>query len=167
MSDTPRRIEMLFDTDVWVDFFCDWQGNARVIGRVLEAVERSDGQILCAVTSVHDVYYLVQQVLRLRTPQAQRDTPASIEARRKVAWSCVTFLRKRALIVGADMSDCLEAEVLKSVHGDLGDNLVLAAAKRTRASYLVSQNEALRAHAPLPGISVREAAELMQVSADA
>ena len=59
-------------------------------------------------------------------------------------------MRKQATAVGADESDLWTACNLRSVHNDLEDNLVVAAAQRADATYLVTNDEALIKHAPSP-----------------
>jgi predicted nucleic acid-binding protein len=52
--------------------------------------------------------------------------------------------------------------MLRTVHADFEDNLLLAVAKKCRADVLVTEDAALRAHAPLRTASIEEAIALLE-----
>ena len=56
--------------------------------------------------------------------------------------------------MGADSSDVWLARKYQRIHADFEDCMVLAAAQRAKADYLVTSDEALLRHAPVAALSV-------------
>ena len=73
-------------------------------------------------------------------------------------------MRKQATAVGADESDLWTACNLRSVHNDLEDNLVVAAAQRADATYLFTNDEALIKHAPVAALAPADALALLKAT---
>ena len=59
-------------------------------------------------------------------------------AARAFAWGCVQNMRCLATAVGVDESDIWLASKYRSISPDLEDNVLLAAAQRSDADYVVS-----------------------------
>lgn len=59
-----------------------------------------------------------------------------------------------ATAVGADSSDVWLVRKYQRIHADFEDCMVLAAAQRAKADYLVTSDEALLRHAPVAALSV-------------
>jgi len=51
----------------------------------------------------------------------------------------------------------IEALVIRANHGDYEDNLVIAAARRSSAAYIVSSDLKPQEHSPVPCIGIDEA----------
>jgi predicted nucleic acid-binding protein len=75
------------------------------------------------------------------------------EAIRDIAWACVDNMSELGTPVGADESDLWLARKYRRLHPDLEDDLVLAAAERAQADYLVTSDEALLRKAMVPALS--------------
>ena len=71
-------------------------------------------------------------------------------------------MREQATAVGADESDLWKACALHSIHNDLEDNLIVAAAQQANASYLVTNDEGLIKHAPVATLTPKDALALLQ-----
>lgn len=156
--------QVLVDTSVWLDFFTDRAGTAQRIAAILEAIERGGGVILTALPTMIDLFYLVPAYLESElAARGQTAVPSSTKA---VAWSCLHMLRERSVIVGADVGDCLEAEFLRQLHDDFGDDLILAAAKRGKADYLLTERASLRQHAPMAALDTAEMCALLGIEGD-
>ena len=80
---------------------------------------------------------------RLRTPS---------QSPRQKAWCCLANLRAIATAVGADESDLWLAERYLRVHHDVEDCLVMAAVTRSKADWLVTSDQTLIRHAPVPAL---------------
>lgn len=153
---------VLVGTDIWLEFFMNARGHASRIAAVFDAVERKGGTLLCAFSSIQDLYYLLL---------ASMDSASGGSGRRdveeQVAWACLRTLRERATVVGADLGDVLQAEYLRSLHADLADCLLLAAAKRGRADYLLTERAELHERVPLPSLGLDEMGLLLGMEEDA
>lgn len=84
---------------------------------------------------------------------AEEDAAAVAE----IAWGMVNHLREEAVAVGADQADMWLACKYRSVHEDFEDNLVIAAAQRSGAAYLVTNDERLVKHASVPALGPDDA----------
>ena len=72
-------------------------------------------------------------------------------------------MREVATAVGADNSDVWLASKWEPLHGDIGDNLVLAAAKRAQADYVVTSDRQLLSHAALVGVVAVPSEDMLAV----
>ncbi len=142
---------VLVHTDVWLDFVTDRRGTASAIAQVFDRVEVAGGALLTSVVSMYELFYALQAYLC-----AGGDPDKGAESREQVAWATLRMLRERSTIVGADLGDCFEAEYLRQLHGDFGDDLVMAAAKRGRADILLTGDADLRRHAPMAALGIDE-----------
>ena len=157
----PERLRVLVCTDVWVDYLTDRNGHAADIVRVFEWVERRGGTLLTAVSSLQDIFSFVASFVQERL--AQDGDQTSEASRRAVAWECIRLVRARSAIVGADLGDCFEAEAFRSTCCSLSDALTLAAVRRGKAHLVLSEQDSLRAAAPVPAYSVGELVALLGV----
>lgn len=67
-----------------------------------------------------------------------------------------------ATAVPLDSSDLVESRRLHQVHRDLEDNLVIAAALRAKADYLVTNDRKIIKHALVPSLSPADMLHLLQ-----
>lgn len=154
---------LLIDTNIWLDCFLpNRPGHDEAMSLMSFAYER-EYPLLYPTTIVKDMFYLMVNALKcdIRAKKGaltQNDAAAVTEC----AWACVNNMRERATAVGADESDIWMACKLRSVHNDLEDNLVVAAAQRANATYLVTSDELLIKHAPVAALTPGDAFALLQ-----
>ena len=119
--------------------------------------------LLYPASIAKDVFYLSSHAFR-KTIRAEKGTLSSSDAAvaAEAAWKCVQNMREQATAVGSDESDLWMACKLRSIHNDLEDNLVVAAAKRANATYLVTNDETLIKHSPVAALTPRDALALLQ-----
>ena len=155
-------ISVLLDTNVWLDHFIDRSATHDLANSIVMRCIRNDHRILAAAPSTKDCFFLVAQELkRIERSQHGCVSESAAKAINEVAWSCVLSMRKLAYIVPLDDSDVVEAAILRSSHFDYEDNLIIAAAERGRADYLVTSDKVLLAHAPVACISPVRALEIL------
>lgn len=149
MTRPAERI--LLDTNVWLDAFLPERA-ARSAARELIALSlKLDVDLLYPVHILPDVFYLAFiDIKRLLRGQGPDELIA--QAARTTAWEYVNSMRETATAVGADNSDVWLASKWEYLHGDVEDNLVLAASKRAQADYTVTSDKQLLSHAPLAGV---------------
>lgn len=154
MTDT----RLLLDTNVWLDYFLDrsdMHDAARDL--VIRALGRNV-QLLAAISTVKDCYFLIAAELkRMERESSGAVSQAAAEAIREVSWSCITSMRKIAFIVPSDETDMIEAMMMRPLHPDFEDNLVVAAAMRAQADYLVTSDKQLLGRNLGYCLSVRDA----------
>lgn len=89
-------------------------------------------------------------------------TEADAIAIKHLAWDAVASMREQATAIPVADSDVYLACRFRDVHGDLEDDLVLAACQRAKANYLVTRDESLLRHAPIEACTPAEMLELLQ-----
>lgn len=152
MSAVPSTL--LLDTNVWLDTFVITRtGHAQAKELVALALDVST-RLLYAPVSLKDVEFIAAASFKreVRATGEQVDEACALVAR-QFAWSCVQSMRRIATAVGIDESDMWLAEKYHAVHPDFEDDLIIAAAKRCGADYLVTRDVKLLAHAPVPAIT--------------
>ena len=175
-----QRPSLLIDTNVWLDYFLpDRAGGKEAIDLIVFAFEY-EFPLLYPAAIVKDVFYVAVSTFK-RIARAEKGSLTQSDAvtATETAWGCVNSMRKQATAVGADESDLWTACNLRSVHNDLEDNLVVAAAQRADAiednlvvaaaqradaTYLVTNDEALIKHAPVAALAPADALALLKAT---
>ena len=154
-----EALRILLDTNVWVDYYSSpRRGHASAISLV-DAATRAGADLLYAVPSTKDLFYLVAADFKAWT-RGQRGgelTDGQAAAATELAWGCLDNMTQIATAVGCDLSDVWLARKRKRLHADYEDNLVLAAAERAHADLLVTSDEQLLRHAPVAAMCVADA----------
>lgn len=148
MKRTPHM--MLLDTNVWLDAFLPSRAGHDSACELISQAQAHGVSILYPVHALPDVFYLVfiQVKHEIRQMLDAMDELIAAAAR-TTAWECANAMREVATAVGADQSDVWLACKSEYMHNDVEDNLVLAAARRSKADCLVTSDKALFEHAPL------------------
>lgn len=151
----PSRV--LLDTNVWLDAFDGARLRSHAANELIDVCVRRGIDLLYAVGTAKDVYYLVGASLKR---QARATDPVLSEGQARAiatyAAACVTNMDEIATAVGADSSDVWLARKYQRIHADFEDCMVLAAAQRAKADYLVTNDEAFLRHAPVAALSVED-----------
>lgn len=151
----PSRV--LLDTNVWLDAFDGARSRSREASELIDVCVRKGIDLLYAVGTSKDVYYLVGASLKR---QVRMTGGAVSEGRARAiaayAAACVANMDEIATAVGADSSDVWLARKYQRIHADFEDCMVLAAAQRSKADYLVTSDEVLLRHAPVAALSVED-----------
>lgn len=156
----PRKV--LLDTNVWLDAFDGMRPGSASACELMERCVATGADLLYAVASAKDVFYLVSATLKRRVRSEGRDmTEAGARAIASYASACVDTMAEVGVAVGADESDVWLARRLLRIHADFEDCLVLAAAERAGADLLVTNDEGLLLHAPVAALSVVDALALL------
>lgn len=155
---------LLLDTNVWIDYYLAQRpGHGSAAELVTIACEKG-ADLLYAVVSTKDVFYLIaadfKRLARIEGG-GELDEGAACAAN-EVAWGCISHMDDVATAVGCDQSDVWLARKHKGLHSDYEDDLVIAAAIRSNAGCLVTNDEALLRHAPVAALGVDDAIRWLQ-----
>ncbi|MDO4443185.1 MAG: PIN domain-containing protein [Slackia sp.] len=153
-----KRMSLLLDSNVWLDYFIAKRpGHADAVRLIGEAC-RKDVTLLCTSFIMKDVFYLLGVIFkreeRALAGSLSHDSAAAVN---EAIWGCIRCMNEMATVVGSDAVDVWLAMKLRSVHGDLEDDLVVAAAKRAETTYLVTNDERLIKHAPVAALMPADA----------
>lgn len=151
----PQPSRVLLDSNVWLDAFDGARPRSREASELIDVCVRKGIDLLYAVGTSKDVFYLVGASLKRQTQMAGTAlSEGQTRAIAAYAAACVTNMDEIATAVGADSSDVWLARKYQRIHTDFEDCMVLAAAQRAKADYLVTSDEALLRHAPVAALSV-------------
>ncbi len=161
---TPAKV--LLDTNVWIDAF---DGNRKdrcaVANQLISACVTSNVELLYAAVSVKDVYYVLNASQKHAARQANEQGVLNDNDTRAIeeyAHACTRSMEEVATVVGMDASDLWLAHKLRRIHPDLEDDLVLAAAERAQADYLVTSDDALIRHATVAALRPKDLLALLE-----
>lgn len=154
---------LVFDTNVWLDFFLDRSSRHDAAGELMAEANRREAIVLTPVTALKDIYFLITAELKRAEREANGAVSESFaRAIDEVAWACIKSLRQQSVVVGADATDMVEAIAMRPAHPDFEDDLIAAALIRSHADYLVTSDEALPRHAPVPCLTIDQAITLLR-----
>ena len=151
----PQPSRVLLDTNVWLDAFDGARPRSREANELIDVCVRKGIDLLYAVGTAKDVYYLVGASLK-RQVRTAGEALSEDQARAIAVYAaaCVDNMDEIATAVGADSSDVWLARKYQRIHTDFEDCMVLAVTQRAKADYLVTSDEALLRHAPVAALSV-------------
>lgn len=146
MSEGPIRI--VVDTNVWVDSYCKEHVGSDAAKRFLSAAYEAQAELLYPVHIAKDVVFVLsQEARRTFSKRFGQLSEGMARAIRESAWACLRNMNELATPIGADASDVWLADKYLKIHPDFEDNLVLAACRRVKADFLVTNDAQLIAHA--------------------
>jgi predicted nucleic acid-binding protein len=156
MSEAPRRI--LVDTNVWLDYFIPSRRGRSVAIEFLRDACTVQVDLLYAATSSKDLFYLISSEHKAwyRREHGSLSQDAAVAAT-SLAWDCLSVLSQLATSVPCDLSDIWMASRQRELHSDYEDDLIIAAAIRSQADLLVTNDAKLCSHAPVAAMSVEDA----------
>ena len=84
----------------------------------------------------------------------------------EIAWSCIDNLDEIATAVGVDQSDIWLARKYRTFNSDFEDNLILAAAKRASADFIVTSDQALLTKATVAALTPQDMLNFLQTNTE-
>lgn len=156
-----KMSSVLVDTNVWVSHYLGYRSNHDEARAFITAAGKRGVTLYSPVHCVKDLYYLIAADLKNFARESGRLDDNAVSAAQEAAWSCVRNLTEIAVVVGADLADVVEARALRAVHPDFEDDLLVSAAHRCSADYLVTFDRKLRTHCPVAALTPAEATTLL------
>ena len=164
MSVSKTAMRILLDTNIWLDFYFAARPAHREAEELYSIAKSKGVDLMYAAAAVKDIYFILGLSLkrRLRSDGGSL-TEKDALAVRAVTWAAVEHLSQEAFAVGTDESDVWLACKYRRVHDDFEDDLLIAAAQRSQADYLVTNDEQHIRHSPVPTLSSRDALEVLRM----
>ena len=136
----------LVDTNIWLDNYLGDRPGAAGSRAFLDRAF-AERVVLCyAVTTAKDLFYIIAQALKAQTRDSGREVTEEVAlAATETAWKCVENMREAAIAIGADEADLWLAVKYRPLVNDLEDNLIMAAAERAKADFIVTRDKGLLA----------------------
>lgn len=139
-----KPLKILLDTNVWLDRLIPGRKGFDTARELIDGSVGQDIELLYAMHSLNDVFYQVgletKHWVKASTGRMSDEWAHVINAR---CWECIDDMSEIATAVGADGSDVWIARHLREVHNDFEDDMILAAARRAEADYLVTSDQRL------------------------
>lgn len=152
MAKQPNIV--LLDVSVWLDNYVPNRASSADSRKLLAWLTQHDVTITYPITSLDTIFFLVQQSFKVA---AHNDGLAlqqeDAEAIQSIAWACIENMAELGTPVAADASDFWIARKFRSIHTDLEDDFVLAAAERAQADYLITSDKTLMQKSTVPALS--------------
>lgn len=149
---------LLLDTNIWLDFYLGERTGHQAARVLIEHAVQEGVALLVAVVSLKDVYYIIGASIK-RSVREERGSldDAAAAAADAAAWACLESIDSLATVVPVDASDIWIARKQRNLHPDFEDDLVLAAAMRSQASLLVTNDSVLASKAPIAAMTSSDA----------
>lgn len=155
---------LLIDTNVWLDYFDPDRSGHNAAILLLDKACRRGVPIMYAVTSIKDVFYIMGASLKKEVRQkGEVILEGQARAITATCWGIVETMGELGTPVGADVSDFWLARKYRSLHSDLEDNFVLAAAQRVNVDVLVTNDAKLIQHAPICAMTAQDACTYLEM----
>lgn len=139
-----KPVRLLVDTNVWLDHYIVGRPGSEAATAFLSLAYERGAVLLYPAACIRDVFFLIcAEFKRACRREGGVLTEGDIQAIRHIAWGCVDNMRELAIAVGMDEADLWLACKYRTLTWDLEDNVVLAAAQRAEADYLVTSDRAL------------------------
>ena len=159
---------LLLDTNVLLDYFIRRNERNAAVVELFGLADACEGVVLCVASlTLKDMYYLLERFLKREAAAQGRASDAAAAAARTAAWACVRQVLDHVQVVSVGLDEVLEACALRRIHGDFEDDLILAAAMKAGADYLVTSDGRLERHVPEASVDVARALELARSRAGA
>lgn len=153
-----KPTSFLIDTNVWIDYELSYTESYKPAREFFRAARQCEGvRMGIAAHSLKDVFYVSRnraKAANLKDGMPKESAAASASV---IAWSLVDHIMETAEVVGSDYSDAYIATKQRSIHDDYEDDLVIAAAMRMGADFLVTSDADLLRHAPVAALSPEDA----------
>lgn len=155
-------LKLVIDTNIWLDYFFNRSDAA--VQTIKQTADNPEIDLYYAAVSSKDVFYIASlEAKRLLRSASASSEASQVLAASEIAWECVTVMSELATAVPSDESDLWMARRMRSRHEDYEDNIVAAAAWRTSADFLITNDKQLAAHYPEVAISPSELLQYLQL----
>ena len=130
----------------------------------LKKFEDADGVIADAVAKAQEAVTTAQGAVATagQAVEAAQGASGAVAAANAAAWGCANAMREMACAAPLDHTDVWMASRQRVLHADLEDDLIIAAALRAKADYLVTNDEGLLRHCPVATLDARDMVALLE-----
>ena len=155
---------VIVDTNIWLDNYLPDRAGSDASHEFVAKARESELSLCYPVHILKDVFFIFQKNMKEAAREEAPLTQADATAIRKLAWACIDDIRSMATAVGADESDIWMACEYQPLIDDLEDNLVIAAAERAKADYLVTNDDQLLRKSIVPALTPADALKVLGIT---
>lgn len=155
--------KLLVDTNVWIDAFVESRADHANARALFDFALLNDLSLLYAATSMQNVHYLISQALKRAALSSGRElAETDYKEIADAAWRRIDDMSEVGFAVGCDESDLWLARKHRTIHYDFEDGLMVAAAKRSEADFIVTRDKQFLAHCPVAALDTFDMLDYLQ-----
>lgn len=155
---------LVLDTNVWLDYEMGMRPGHDTAFQLVDFAATRGIRLGIASHSIKDIFYIMgQQLKAMNRESGSMPEEAAALVAQQVSWGVFDHLMELAEFIPVDFSDAWIAGKYRDLHPDYEDDLVVAAAMRVKADYLVTSDARLIRHSPVPTLSPDDALRVLQV----
>ena len=137
-------LSLLVDSCVWVDSYLGDHPRHDESLAFLSKARECGATLLYGASKLETMFYILSAEMKRIVKADKGDvSEADAHAARAFAWGCIENIRELGTAVGVDTADLWLASKYRSIGGDFEDNVLLAAAKRSNAGFIVTWDRVL------------------------
>lgn len=139
-------LRLLVDSNVWVDSYLGDHAHFDESFRFLKEARGQGAELLYGASKLEGMFCVLTAEFERGMREGDGDLAANAtQIAQAFAWGCIDNIRELGTAVGMDESDLWLACKYRAVGRDLQGNVLLAAAQRADADYVVTWDEELLA----------------------
>ena len=145
-----KQVSILCDTNILIYYMLCTPRFIKDVMKLFERCVEREVKLSCASLSLKDVFYITPERFKERFMNDESMVVA-ITAKLilpEVAWSGISKLKELMTIVPIGAEECELAQSLRHAHNDFEDDLIIAAAQQSGATYVVTYDKKLAKHFP-------------------
>lgn len=152
---TRRHLNLLVDTNVWLDHFLGRKESGKALGMLRKASESED-VVATAPSIIKDAFYLTCSILKHRAADYGESSEAAAKAINEIGWACISTMQELSIVIPQGFGEHLEAVALRDDNKDYEDNLLLATAQSAKIDYIITSDLGLLKNKIVPAITPEE-----------
>lgn len=150
MSDSKVR-SVLLDTNVWLDYYLGYRAGNSDASRLISLLLEKEIPIYYSSLSLKDVFYSIASCLKADVRESGETLSLGrAQAIREIAWGCADNMSWMGFAAPMNESQVRRAMMLKGLHSDLEDDLVLSCLETDGIDSFVTSDKALLGKSPVP-----------------
>lgn len=148
-------MKFVLDTNVLIDYCVNERPEKTTAIQLISELTNNRHTILMPANIVNDFFYIINNLF------ARQGFKLEANVRTQATWGLFDIIKDVFGFVGCDESDIFIAEKLRNKNDGIEDNLVVAAAIRADANYLVTNDKNLLKKQLVPTKTPKQVIELL------
>lgn len=145
---------ILVDTNVWLDLFLPGRPHEGESRLFLERAMEADACLVYPGCILKDVFYLIaSECKRLARQEKGELSHTDAVVAQQYAWGCIEIIQELAVPIDMGLLDIRKATIWRRSNTDFEDNLVRAAAERSKADLVVTWDKGMLAKCFVPTVT--------------
>lgn len=166
MSNSKKHLNILIDTNIWLDYFLGRSGSSNAASVISTALANDDA-IVTTTSIIKDAFFILAATLKRRAREDSETSKVDEQTAKvinQIAWKCISTIQSYSIMLNQGFQEHLIAMTLKDQHPDYEDDLLLAAAKSSKVDHVITNDKQLLANDVISAITPTEYVELRKIA---